>query len=298
MDLTHACVFLFTPGHAPQRFDKGLRSGADGVILDLEDAVALTDKEAARGHVFDWLARRTPSATQGQPLVCIRVNSLDSAFVEADNRALVQALQRGHGPDLVMVPKVESAAALAGLVAGWSAVGAALPGVIALIESARGLEQVAAIAQACPQVVALGFGGADLAADLGCEFAWEPLLYARGRMVQAAALARVALLDVPYLAVKDAAGLALETRRVKALGFTGKLAIHPAQVEVIIQSLLPSASEVQSAQAIVEAAQSSLSGVCVVARRMVDEPVVAAARRVLARHARATVPDFSERSVA
>jgi citrate lyase beta subunit len=168
----------------------------------------------------------------------------------------------------------------------WGAQCERLPWVMALIETARGLEHVAAIAQAHSSVVALGFGAADLAADLGCEMSWEPMLYPRSRMVQAAALARLALFDVPYLDIRNPEGLAAETRRVQALGFTGKLAIHPDQVPVIVQALLPTAQQVQDAHAIVAAAQAHPQGVCVLNGRMIDEPVVQSARRVIARSAR------------
>jgi citrate lyase beta subunit len=287
MSLLHACTFLFTPGFAPQRFEKGLRSRADGMVLDLEDAVAVQDKDLARQQVFDWLATpmQTPSGNN-RAMVAVRLNPIGSTFFQADEAALLNALRSGHGPDGVIVPKVESATDLAEMLERWSARCDRLPWVMALIETARGLEHVAAIAQAHSSVVALGFGAADLAADLGCEMSWEPMLYARSRMVQAAALARLALFDVPFLDIRNPEGLAAETRRVQALGFTGKLAIHPDQVPVIVQALLPTAQQVQDAHAIVAAAQANPQGVCVLNGRMIDEPVVQSARRVIARSAR------------
>jgi len=284
MDLFHIATLLFTPGSAPARFEKGLRCGADGVILDLEDAVAPADKDTARTHVFEWLARRPARTLPHGPLVAVRLNAQDSGHFQADHGALVQAIQNGNGPDVVLLPKVESAASLDALTASWPGSAEVLPGLVALIETARGLHQAEAIAQACPHIAALGFGGADLAADLGCAFAWEPLLHARSRMVQAAAMARIAVLDVPYLDIRDPQGLAQETRRAKELGFTGKFAIHPDQASVIAQAMRPDERAVQAARAIVRAAQDSLSGVCVVDGRMVDEPVIASARRMLARH--------------
>ena len=287
MSLLHAYTFLFTPGHAPQRFEKGLRSRADGMVLDLEDAVAVQDKDLARQQVFDWLATpmHTPSG-DNRAMVAVRLNPIGSAFFPADEAALLNALRSGHGPDGVIIPKVESASDLAEMLEGWSARCDRLPWVMALIETARGLEHVAAIAQAHSSVVALGFGAADLAADLGCEMSWEPMLYARSRMVQATALARLALFDVPFLDIRNPEGLAAETRRVQALGFTGKLAIHPDQVPVIVQALLPTEKQVQDAHAIVAAAQAHPQGVCVLSGRMIDEPVVQSARRVIARSAR------------
>jgi len=287
MSLLHACTFLFTPGNAPQRFEKGLRSRADGVVLDLEDAVAVQDKDLARQQVFDWLVTHAHSVVgDNKAMVAVRLNPMGSVFFPADEAALLNALRSGHGPDGVMMPKVESASEMAKMLERWGAQCERLPWVMALIETARGLEHVAAIAQAHPRVVALGFGAADLAADLGCEMSWEPMLYPRSRMVQAAALARLALFDVPYLDIRNPEGLAAETRRVQALGFTGKLAIHPDQVPVIVQALFPTAQQVQDAHAIVAAAQAHPQGVCVLNGRMIDEPVVQSARRVIARSAR------------
>ena len=287
MSLLHACTFLFTPGNAPQRFEKGLHSRADGVVLDLEDAVAVQDKDLARQQVFDWLVTHRHSlAGDNRAMVAVRLNPMGSAFFPADEAALLDALRSGHGPDGVMMPKVESASEMAKMLERWGAQCERLPWVMALIETARGLEHVTAIAQAHPRVVALGFGAADLAADLGCDMSWEPMLYPRSRMVQAAALARLALFDVPYLDIRNPEGLAAETRRVQALGFTGKLAIHPDQVPVIVQALLPTAQQVQDAHAIVAAAQAHPQGVCVLNGRMIDEPVVQSARRVIACSAR------------
>jgi len=287
MSLLHACTFLFTPGNAPQRFEKGLHSRADGVVLDLEDAVAVQDKDLARQQVFDWLVTHRHSlAGDNGAMVAVRLNPMGSAFFPADEAALLDALRSGHGPDGVMMPKVESASEMAKMLERWGAQCERLPWVMALIETARGLEHLTAIAQAHPRVVALGFGAADLAADLGCDMSWEPMLYPRSRMVQAAALARLALFDVPYLDIRNPEGLAAETRRVQALGFTGKLAIHPDQVPVIVQALLPTAQQVQDAHAILAAAQANPQGVCVLNGRMIDEPVVQSARRVIARSAR------------
>lgn len=287
MNLLQACTFLFTPGHAPQRFEKGLSSRADGVVLDLEDSVAFHDKDMARQHVFDWLATHIyKRSVDYHPMVAVRLNPIGSPFFQADEAALLKALKSGNGPEGVLIPKVESAIELAELLERWGTQCKQLPWVMALIETARGLEHAAEIAQAHPNVLALGFGAADLATDLGCEMSWEPMLYARSRMVQAAALARLALFDVPYLDIPNLEGLAAETLRIKALGFTGKLAIHPGQVEVIVKALLPTSKQVQDAYAIVAAAQSHPQGVCVLNGRMIDEPVVQSARQVIARSAR------------
>jgi citrate lyase beta subunit len=267
MDIALARSILFVPGHRPDRFAKALATGADAVVIDLEDAVPPGEKAAARAAA---LAR--PAAPAGVALG-IRMNPLPSAEGIADLAALLHA-----PPDFLMLPKVEAAAEI-GIVARAFA---RPPQVIALIESAEGLAQAAAIA-AAPGCAALGFGGVDLAADLGCAPAWEPLLAHRATLVAAAARSARALFDVPFLDIADEAGLAEETRRVAALGFTGKLAIHPRQVGPIQAALTPAADQIAWARRIVAAMAQAAGGVCVVDGRMVDAPVARAARRMLSR---------------
>jgi len=122
-----------------------------------------------------------------------------------------------------------------------------------------------------------------MAAELGARFAWEPLLYARSRVVHAAALGGVGAVDVPWADLQDTAGLEEEARRGAALGFTGKLAIHPAQVPWIHRGIEPDAEERARAERVIRAALRSRDGVQVVDGRMVDKPIVDAAKRVLAR---------------
>jgi citrate lyase beta subunit len=266
-------AWLFCPGTRPERFAKAVATGADAVIVDLEDAVPAAQKAAAREHAVSWLtAERTADAAR-----CLRVNALRTAAGLRDVLALVDA---GAAPDHLVVPKAESADELALLdtvLTGLCTHTRLLP----LIETARGLDAAAALA-AAPRVSGLALGGADLAADLGAEMSWEPLLWARARLVQAAATAGVAVVDVPHLALADAASLRDETERVRRLGFTGKLAIHPDQVAPIQAVFTPSAAEVERARRIVAAADAADGGVAVVDGRMVDAPVVRAAARIVA----------------
>jgi citrate lyase beta subunit len=261
------CI-LFVPGHRPDRFAKALASGADAVVVDLEDAVPPGEKAAARAAV---LAR--PAPPPGVALG-IRINQVPSAEGIADLAALIAA----PPPDFLLVPKVEEPAELRIVHRAF----AAPPPLVALIESAAGLARAGAIAME-PGCAALGFGGVDLAADLGCALTWEALLPHRAALVVAAARGACALLDVPFLALDDEPGLEAETRRVKALGFTTKLAIHPKQVAPIQRVFTPTPEEIARARRIVEAMEAAQGGVCVVDGRMVDAPVARAAKRVLAR---------------
>lgn len=285
MSLHQVATLLFTPGHHPARFDKAMASQADGIVLDLEDAVAVRDKDMARGHVFDWLRAQGPRQPGDKgALRCVRLNARQGPFFEADDAALCVALANGWVPDVVVLPKVEAADDVRDCLQRWQRHSPRLPMVLALIETAVGLEHVASIATA-PGLAGMGFGAADLSADLGCEMDWETLLYARGRVAHAAALGRVALLDVPHLVLDDEAGLRAQTLRAKAMGFTGKFSIHPSQVAPIRDCFLPSPAQIERAQAIVQAADQAQGQVCVVDGRMVDEPVVRSARQVLARAA-------------
>jgi len=271
MDIALARTILFVPGHRPDRFAKALAAGADAVVVDLEDAVPPPDKAAARAAV---LAR--PAAPAGVAFG-IRINPVPSPEGISD----LAALLGDAAPDFVMLPKAESADEVR---IAHRALGKAVS-LIALIESAEGLAQAGAIARA-PGCAALGFGGVDLAAELGCAVAWEPLLPHRATVVAAAARGGVALFDVPFLGLDDEAGLLEETRRVQALGFTGKLAIHPRQVAPIQSVFTPGADQVAWARQIIAAMEAAAGGVCVVDGKMVDAPVARAARRMLSRATR------------
>lgn len=281
-DSAHCRTFLFTPGNRPERFAKGAATGADGLILDLEDAVAQPDKDAARDMVIahfrgDWRATLAPGQLAG-----LRVNNIHTAAGARDLAALVGA---GITPDFIVLPKVESAAEVELYVRQ-------LPGTIEFmvaIESARGLEAAIAIAAASPRVRTLAFGGADLAVDLRAELAWEPMLVARARIVQAAAAAGIGAIDVPHVDIADDAGLARDLARVKALGFTGKLAIHPKQVKPIQDAFTPTPEEAARAAGIVAAFARSGGNVVEFQGKMVEGPIVKMQERILTLARRAGV---------
>jgi citrate lyase beta subunit len=264
--------WLFCPATRPERLPKAETSGADAVVVDWEDAVAPADKDRARAAALPFLCSPATGARR-----CLRPNALRTADGLRDLLALLDA---GAVPDAIVPAKTESAEELRILDAVLGGPHARIR-FLPLIETARGLAAAAEIA-AHPRVAGLVLGGADLAADLGAELAWEPLLWSRSRLVQAAAVAGIAVVDVPCLAFDDDAALAAETRRVRALGFTGKLAIHPRQVAIVNAAFTPDPAEVVQARRIVEAAAAAAGGVAVVDGRMVDAPVVRAAERVLA----------------
>ena len=263
--------WLFTPATRPDRFARAGEAGADVLIIDLEDAVAPGDKDRARAAALAWLAERPGSG----PVCALRVNGLRTRAGLDDLRLL---LESRAGPDAVILPKVETPDEPR-LADAWLAEAGSRAALVALIESARGLEAAPGIARSTPRLSALMFGAADLAADLGTSAAWEPLLYARSRMVAAAAAAGIETIDAPYFDLRDQAGLETELRAAIALGFAAKAAIHPGQVGAINAALTPSAAAVAEARQILA---ENAKGVGVVGGRMIDEAVARRARRILA----------------
>lgn len=277
LDMKRVKALLFTPGTRPDRFAKAESTRADGLIVDLEDAVGAGDKDHARAGVAAWF-RQHGAPARPDFLLCLRINSVYTEAGLRDLLAVMDLAKTGHAPGALLLPKVESAVEVE-LVARH--LRGAIP-LLALIESAAGLEQAYAIA-AAPSLRCLAFGGVDLAADLGCAFAWEPLLAGRARVVQAAASRGLGALDVPYIDIQDGEGLAAECIRAKAMGFNGKLAIHPGQVDGIATAFTPTAPEVEFAQGVLAAYRAAAGGACTYRGKMIDEPVVIAARRLLDR---------------
>lgn len=283
-DLALVRSLLFTPATRPERFAKTAGTAADGLIIDLEDAVGPGDKDAARTALMPWLRQREGIA-RTDFLVCVRINPLSTVFGLRDVLALVELIAGGATPDAVVLPKVESAHDVQLVVHHLRTAGAAGGNValMALIESALGLEHAPAIARASPQLRSLAFGAVDLSADLGGEASWDAMLAHRAHMVRCAAAAGVGALDVPWIDIDDLDGLRNECQRVRALGYTGKLAIHPKHVDIIGDTFTPTANEVEFAQGVLDAYNAANGGVCTFHGKMIDEPVVRSARRVLAR---------------
>jgi citrate lyase beta subunit len=260
---------LFVPGTKPDRFAKALASGADCVCIDLEDAVPADEKLAARAAAIAAVAE------SGDPRLAIRINGVMTRAGLADMLALAEAAVR---PVLVFVPMVESVAevALVRTVLADPAVG-----LVPLIETVAGLRAADAIA-ADPATIMLMFGGGDLSAQLGTTLAWEPLAAARAQLVMAAAGANKSALDVPFIHLDDADGLAEECRRAKALGFAAKAAIHPAQVAVIHAIFRPTADEVAEAQEALAAFAAAGGRAIRHKGRMLEAPVVRRFEQMLA----------------
>jgi (S)-citramalyl-CoA lyase len=270
-DLSLLRSLLFTPADKPNRFPKAVCVGADGAVLDLEDGVGLPGKETARRSVLEFFAAPLPAPDDF--VWALRVNHVATPDGLRDLLALREAANR---PAVVMLPKTESVAEVE-----IAAHHLGAPRIVALLESGRGVSAAEAIA-AHPSVDALAFGGADLAADLGATMGWEQMLFARSRVVQAAATAGIAAFDVPFLDIHDAQGLRKETEAAKALGYCCKLAIHPAQIAVINTVFTPAPDQLATARRIVAAFKQANGSACQVDGKMVDVPVVKSALRTVA----------------
>jgi (S)-citramalyl-CoA lyase len=263
--------WLFTPATRPERFANASQAGADVGILDLEDAVAPGDKERARTTALNYLEKNHPD----RALHALRINGLDTRAGISDLEAL---LASSAVPDFLVLPKTETIGHLQILDRLLSSAGKGTK-LIGLIETAHGLAAVGAIATATPRLLGLMLGAADMAADLGATTTWEPLAFARSRLVAACALAGVRPIDAPFFNLHDEAGLKQEVAAVLALGFNAKAAIHPAQIGAINAALTPSDEAVQQARAILA---ENTKGVGTLDGVMIDEAVARKARRTLA----------------
>jgi citrate lyase subunit beta/citryl-CoA lyase len=262
--LCSARSFLVVPGNRPDRFDKAAAAGADVVVVDLEDAVAPTEKDDAREHLRVWLRAGNTAM--------VRVNGRDTPWYDADLELVAEC----GAP--TMVAKAEDPAELrriADLRSGLT--------VLPLVETAAGILGAAAIC-AAPGVVRCAFGSIDLATELGidpCDR--EALLWARSVLVMASTAASIASpVDGVTTALRDEDILTADVRCARRLGMNGKLCIHPSQIHPVHAALAPSAAELDWARRILDLARPDGSATGVDGQ-MVDAPVVERARRILAR---------------
>ena len=254
--------YLFVPGNRPERFAKALASGADAVIVDLEDAVPPEQKDAARASVADWLAASHP--------VVLRINAADTPWFRDD-----LALCRHAGVAAVMLAKAERAADVV-------EIGALAP-IVPLIESAAGFDQLRAIA-ATPNVQRLAFGAIDFQLDLDMRAGFDELVFFRSQLVLASRIANIgAPIDSPSTAIDATEEVESEAQGARRLGFGAKLCIHPKQVAVVNRSFSPSAAELAWAQRVIAVADASGGAAVALDGTMIDKPVILRAQAILRR---------------
>lgn len=267
--------WLFTPGTMVDRFDRAAQSHASAMIIDLEDSVAPASKPAARLQTVDYLESRP----EGHIACALRINAPNTLSGLDDLRAL---LASRAAPELLVVPKCDSPGTI-GMIADLLKAAGKPTQIIALVETARGLAALDEMASRGPRPAAFLFGAADLAADLGTSVAWEPMLLARLRVVQAAALAGIAALDSPWFDLSNQEGMQREARASAGLGFHGKCAIHPKQIQAINEAFTPTEEEIEKATRVIETSQK---GAGLLGSEMVDEATARKARLILARAGR------------
>ena len=265
-------TWLYAPGDRPDVVTKALVSGADVVLVDLEDAVAPDRKEYARAATADLLTEATPVP------VIVRVNALDGPLAEAD----LKTLSPLPGLSGLRLPKVTSPDDVVRVAEGATpAEGGAIP-LYALLETALGVEQAFAIASAHRALRGVSLGEADLRADLGVRED-AGLDWSRARVIVAA---RAAGLPPPvqsvYPDIRDVEGLAASCAHGRTLGFLGRAAIHPRQLPIIERAYLPTPAEIDSAEAIVKAAATDPGAQALPDGRFIDAAVVVGAHRTLA----------------
>ncbi|WP_194832885.1 CoA ester lyase [Nocardia sp. XZ_19_369] len=274
MKYTRYCrSFLSTPALAEGRYSSGHQAGADMCVVDLEDSVPPWDKEQARYQAEKFFAAPTASATR-----CgVRIN----AVTEPDGlRDLLAIQEYVVKPAVVVIPKVESARDVE-IVA--KVLGPVCPDLelFAVVETPRGLENVASIAAGSRRLRALIFGAADYSFEVGARLSWDYLVHARGCVVNAARAAEIEVVDAPVFDINDIGGLREESARAQALGFSGKIAIHPRQIPVINEVFSPDAGTLEKAKRIVSAGLSTNRRIAVVDGVMMGLPFFEASRRLV-----------------
>ncbi|MPZ56431.1 MAG: CoA ester lyase [Rhizobiales bacterium] len=282
---------LFIPGDSPRKLDKGLTSGADALLLDLEDSIAPEGKAAARGTTLAFLREAQPVAQR--PRLYVRVNGIETGLIDAD----LGAVMAGK-PDGILLPKAEGGASVIHLDAKLTAreaIHGLADGSTAIValatETAKAMFHAGTYAGASRRLTGLTWGAEDLSAELGAEANrdaagnfLDPYRLARALCLFAAAAAQVPAIDTVYVDFRNETGLRRECEEARRDGFTGKLAIHPAQVPTINEVFTPTAAAVAQAQAIVDAfAATAGTGVVGIGGVMYDRPHLAKAQQLLAR---------------
>ncbi|MDH5815219.1 MAG: CoA ester lyase [Candidatus Nezhaarchaeota archaeon] len=278
---------LFVPGNNWRLIESAKKMiEADAIILDMEDAVPIDDKETARWFIRDAIKELKNAGH----FIVIRVNSISSNLLEEDLKFVVQ-----EGVDAIMLPKTESKEDIMKLEEMLKREeelkGLAPISVIPLIESARGVLNACEVASASKRIIALAFGAADYLRDLGLSYftlsseEYE-LLFPRSQLVLAARNAGIAAIDTPYLGlIIDLEGVARESKLALSLGFKGKMCIHPSHVRVINEVFTPSEKEIDLAKRIVEAYERAVKqglGATSVEGRMIDRATYEQAKELLA----------------
>ncbi len=266
---------LYMPASRLEIYPKAVASGADVVCVDLEDATADDAKDAVRAETIAHFAEDKPGGTVERT---VRINGLRTREGLADLIALAEA---PAAPDGILIPKVKAAEEIRIARDILAPVHPDLKFHIQ-IETNDGLKNAHEIAKASHKVASLVFGGFDMSASLRVEPGWDALLYARQSLVHTAARANIDLLDMPFFGLDDPDGLAAETTRARDIGFTGKCAIHPKQVEIINTAFTPDADEVARAKDLIAKFEARDQAFTIIDGVIMEKPVVERLYRTIA----------------
>ena len=259
--------FIFTPGLNPEMFPKAISSGADMVCIELEDGIAIKDKDEARKNTFKAL--ETLEVKSGVELV-VRLNCQRTKFGLMDLEAVVSSKTNVKA---IMLPKVKTPDEITFIDDMLTDCGLDTD-LHVIMETNEALESIYDIAHASKRIVALYFGGVDMAAELRVPNEYKNLIYARSRLVHAGASAGVDVIDVPYLDLEDMDGMKKEAELVRDLGFTGKGSIHPKQINMLNEIFTPSKEEIIKAKKIVDQFNESDTGLVVIDGKLIEKPVL------------------------
>ena len=259
--------FIFTPGLRPEMFPKAISSGADMVCIELEDGIAIKDKDEARKNTFKAL--ETLEVKSGVELV-VRVNCQRTKFGLMDLEAVVSSKTNVKA---IMLPKVKTPDEITFIDDMLTDCGLNTD-LHVIMETNEALESIYDIAHASKRIVALYFGGVDMAAELRVPNEYKNLIYARSRLVHAGASVGVDVIDVPYLDLEDMDGMKKEAELVRDLGFTGKGSIHPKQINMLNEIFTPSKEEIIKAKRIVDQFNESDTGLVVIDGKLIEKPVL------------------------
>ncbi|MFK7963021.1 MAG: CoA ester lyase [Burkholderiaceae bacterium] len=267
--------FIFTPGLKPEMYPKALASGADIVCVELEDGIAPGDKPLARERALALFEQ--PQADDGVERI-VRINCLREAFGVDDVQAIIKT---DSPPPALMLPKVKTPEEVRWLDELLTERGHPCR-LHVIIETNHGLEAAFEIAHCSDRIDALFFGGVDMAAELRCQNEWGPLLYARSRVVHAAASAELDVIDVPFLDLEDPAAMVAEATLARDLGFSGKGSIHPRQIKALNDVFTPDQEKIDRARRLLDAFEAADTGLVVVDGKLIEKPVLREMRRLVA----------------
>ncbi len=259
--------FIFTPPFKKEMFKKASLTGVDIVCLELEDGIAPSDKVIARNLALEIIKENENINTVEK---LIRINSIRESFGLSDMQAI---LDSNYQPDGIMMPKVKSSEEVL-IIDSLLSERKLNTKLHIIIETNKGLKEVYNIASCCSRIEALFFGAVDMSAELRCKNSWNNLLYARSRVVHAAALNELDVIDVPFLDLEDNKTLEIEAIKARNLGFSGKGAIHPKQINILNKVFTPTKEKFNKAKKIIKLFENSSTGLVLFEGKLIEKPVL------------------------